>query len=205
MYYLPSRFVRAQFFSLHNFYQIFFSFSRWLREPESAGSMVDSVVHRLVRWPRRFLPDRQLFGMVLPSRGASAELDVRAARGYRRTAARRCGRHRCHGNAAAALSPIRTAALRLGELRRARRQSVRRENRHIRYIGAGSQHRSSTGAGVEEIEIIERNTHPDSTKSWKRIPWKKKKLFRRWNFDRSRTLKKSSMDKYFFFFSFFVR
>lgn len=112
------------------------------RPAEPVGPLVDSLVHRFVRRPGSVFPHRQLLRVVLPTGRKTPRNAVHAAhRSDKFTGSR--------GDPAAALSPVRAAALRLRQLRRHRGQNVRREARHLRDLGAGST-TCDAGAGVED-------------------------------------------------------
>lgn len=113
------------------------------RPAEPTGSVVDSLVHRLVWRPGGVLPHRQLLRVVLSTGWSTSGSALRSTR--------RDDQHdRGHGDPAAALSPVRPAFLRLRQLRRDRRQDVRREAGHLRDLGAGPQ-AGGAGASVEDL------------------------------------------------------
>ena len=119
------------------------------KRPKPAGPVVDRLVHRFVRRFGRFLPDRQLFRVVLPSWWTTADRSVRATSGSDERASDR--------NTTPALSPVRTAVVRFRELRWNRGQNVRWEVGHLRDIGADSQTRgpgASLGSPPRERSSI---------------------------------------------------
>lgn len=93
--------------------------------------MVDRLVHRFIRWPRRLFPHRQLFGMVLPSwwKVTIGSL-FSTERGDQRAGGDR--------NTTPALSLVRATLVRFCELWRDNGQDFRGEGGHICDIGATS-------------------------------------------------------------------
>lgn len=80
---------------------------------EPVGSVVDSLVHRIVWWSGGIFPHRKLFRMVLSSRGPTrlGSYIHSAKRGHVRP------KSKCHRNTTSAVPLVRTAFVRLGELR----------------------------------------------------------------------------------------
>lgn len=114
------------------------------RPTEPLGSMVDSLVHRIVRRLGGVLPHRQLLRMVL-STGRSTSGSALC------TTCRDNEHNRSYGDPAAALSLVRPAFLRFRQLRRHRRQDVRREIGHLCDLGADPQ-AGGAGASVGGLE-----------------------------------------------------
>lgn len=93
--------------------------------------MVDRLVYRFIRWPRRFFPHRQLFGMVLSSRWKITIGPLFSTkRGDERTGSNR--------NTTPTLSFVRATLVRFCELWRDNGQDFRGEGRHICDISATS-------------------------------------------------------------------
>jgi len=108
------------------------------RHAEPIGSVVDSMVYRLVWRLGGVFSHRQLFRVVLPTRRSTSDSalcatcwDVKYNRSY--------------GDPAAALSSIRPTFLRFRQLQRNRRQDVRREVGHLCDFSADPQ---ADGAGA---------------------------------------------------------
>ncbi|CAB0037597.1 unnamed protein product, partial [Trichogramma brassicae] len=132
---------------------------KWTERPP--GPVVDRLVHRLVRWSRGLLPDRQLLGVVLPTGRATAHGAVHAARRDHQHAARRRGRGPVA--AAAALPPVRAAVLhdprlpghlegQAGRAEPGRERRPEREARHLRDHPAAGAATAAAPAGVARLE-----------------------------------------------------
>lgn len=102
------------------------------RPAEPTGSVVDSLVHRLVWRPGSVLPHRQLLWMVLSTGWSTIDSALRATC--------RDNKHNwSYGDPAATLSPFRPAFLRFRQLRWNRGQDVWREAGHLCDLGADPQ------------------------------------------------------------------
>lgn len=99
------------------------------RPAEPTGSVVDSLVHRLIWRPGGILPHRQLLWMVLSTGRSTLAL---------RATCRDDKQNRSYREPTATLSPIRPAFLRFHQLRSYRRQDVWREAGHLCDLGADS-------------------------------------------------------------------
>lgn len=121
--------ISLSFFFFHR--RIYLCFRRGGRS-KSTGSLVDRLVHRFIRRPRRFFPHRQLFGMVLSSWW-------KVTIGPLFSTKRRDQRTGSNRNTTPTLSFVRATLVRFCELWRDNGQDFWREGRHICDISATSQ------------------------------------------------------------------